>query len=92
MAEKRGGQYRFSEADSMDIDKIIELKQLDFSLTEIQTIVVFQRLSGANTDVFRKKYLTFLEEKHNTVENVLAKYNRMNDFLKDKIHEINSEA
>lgn len=91
VTEKKGGQYKFSEADSKDIEKIIELKQLDFSLTEIQKVLAFQRLSGSNSDVFRNLYRAFLEEKQYSVSKELAKYNKMNDFLKYKIHEINSE-
>lgn len=91
VAEKKGGQYKFSEADSKDVDKILELKQLDFSLIEIQKLLMFQRLSGANTDVSRNLYLSFLEEKKNEVANGLAKYNKMNTFIKDKILEIKAE-
>jgi len=91
VAEKKGGQYKFSEADSKDMDKIIELKQLDFSLVEIQKLLAFQRLSGTNTEAFRSMYLSFLEEKRDVVGKELDKYTRMNDFLKDKIHEINAE-
>lgn len=91
VAEKKGGQYKFSEADSKDVDKILELKQLDFSLIEIQKLLMFQRLSGANTDVSRNLYLSFLEEKKNEVANGLVKYNKMNTFIKDKILEIKAE-
>lgn len=92
VAEKSGGQYRFREADRIDLEKIIELKQLDFSLTEIQKILTFQRLSGPDSDVSRNLYLSFLEEKKKEVAKELSKYNKMNDFLKNKIHDINSEA
>ncbi len=91
VAEKNGGQYKFNEADGKDLDKIMELKQLDFSLAEIQKVLTFQRLSGSNTDVFRNLYLSFLEEKKNEVTNELLKYDKMNDFLKDKIHKIRAE-
>jgi DNA-binding transcriptional MerR regulator len=92
VAEKSGTQYKFSEADSRDLSRILELKQLDFSLTEIQKILMFQRLSGSNTEVFRNMYLSFLEEKKNEVEKELLKYNKMNDYLKNKIHEIKIEG
>lgn len=91
VAEKCGGQYRFREADRIDLEKIIELKQLDFSLTEIQKILTFQRLSGPSSDVYRNLYLSFLEEKKKEVYAELNKYNKMNDFLKNKIYEINTE-
>jgi len=91
VTEKKGGQYKFSEADSKDIEKIIELKQLDFSLTEIQKILTFQRISGTNTNAFRNLYLPFLEAKKNEVINELIKYNKMNDFLSCKIDEIKAQ-
>ena len=88
VTEKNGGQYKFSEADSKDIDKIIELKQLEFSLTEIQKILTFQRVSGTNTDTFRNLYLSFLEEKKNEATKELSRYNKMNAFLNDRIHKL----
>ena len=63
VSEKKGGQYKFTKADSEDMERIIELKSLDFSLIEIQKILTFQRLSGSNTDVFRNLYLPFLKNK-----------------------------
>ena len=92
VAEKKGGQYRFVDADSKDVEKIIELKQLDFSLTEIQKILTYQRISGTNTDVFRGLLLAFLEDKKKEVAIELQKYNKMNDFIRDKIHEIKEES
>lgn len=88
VSEKKGGQYKFTKADSEDIERIMELKSLDFSLIEIQKILTFQRLSGSNTDVFRNLYLPFLKNKKEEVERELIKYNGMNEFLGDKINEI----
>ena len=91
VTEKKGVQYKFTKADSKDIERIMELKGLDFSLTEIQKILTFQRLSGTNTDVFRNLYLPFLESKRNEIANELIKYNKMNDFLNFKINEVKAE-
>lgn len=91
VAGKNGGQYKFSEADSRDLNRIIELKQLDFSLNEIQKILTFQRLSGTNTQSFRNLYLSFLEEKKQEINNEIIKYNKMHNYLNDKIHDIKAE-
>ncbi len=91
VAEKKYGQYKFVEADSRDLEKIIELKQMDFSLTEIQKILMIQRLSGANTDVFRNLYMSFLVEKKKAVEKEMEKYSKSNDFLNDIISKIKIE-
>lgn len=92
LAEKNGMQYKFSEADSKDLDKIIELKQLNFSLIEIEKILTFQRVSGTNTEIFRNLYLSFLEEKKTEVATELLKFNKINDYIKDKIHEMKTES
>ncbi|WP_326907295.1 MerR family transcriptional regulator [Sedimentibacter sp. MB31-C6] len=91
VAEKSGGQYRFNEADSKDLDSIIDLKKLDFTLNEIQKILSIQRLSGTNTDVYRNQYLTFLEEKKKEIENEISRYDKVSLYLKDKIHKIKNE-
>lgn len=63
VAEKEGGHYRFGPQDSKDLERINELKSLDFTLSEIQTILCFQRLAGEKTDEFLNHYLGFLENK-----------------------------
>ena len=42
--EKKGGHYDFSESDSHDLIQIMELKNLSFSLNEIQRILTIQRI------------------------------------------------
>lgn len=92
VAEKDGSHYRFSEVDGKDLEKIIELKQMEFSLYEIQKILTFRRLSGTKTDAFRKLYLPFLEEKKKKVEVELSKYNEIHSFLDEKISEIKNDS
>lgn len=88
VSKKKGGQYSFTEADSRDLEKIIELKQLDFSIAEIERILVIQRISGSSTDVFRNLYLPFLETKKKEVLSELNKYNNMKEYLDERIQEI----
>lgn len=88
---KSAGQYKFSEADCKDLERILELKEMHFSLTEIQKIITYQRLTGSNTEEFRKLYLSLLEEKNRKVSNELIRYNKLNNSLRDKIHKIKAE-
>lgn len=88
---KVSGQYRFSESDCKDLEKILELKEMHFSLTEIQKIITFQRLTGSNTEDFRRLYLSLLEEKNKKVSHELIKYNRLSSSLRDNIHKIKAE-
>lgn len=92
VTKKKGGQYQFSESDSKDMEQIMELKQLDFSLTDIQKILSFQRISGTNTDVFRKLYLPFLEAKKEKVDKELVKYNKMKEYLTLRIDEMKQQG
>ncbi len=88
VTEKSGGHYKFSDSDSRDIKKIIELKNLGFSLSDIQKIFAMQRISGENTNSFRKFYLSFLENKTKEVDNIVLNLNNLNSNLKEKIYEI----
>ncbi|MBV1758508.1 MAG: MerR family transcriptional regulator [Dethiosulfatibacter sp.] len=88
---KVSGQYRFSEADCRDLERILELKEMHFSLTEIQKIITFQRLTGSNTEEFRRLYLSLLEEKNKKVSHELIKYNRLSNSIRDSIHKIKAE-
>ena len=88
---KVSGQYRFSESDCQDLERILELKEMHFSLTEIQKIITFQRLTGSNTEDFRRLYLSLLEEKNKKVSHELIKYNRLSNSIRDNIHKIKAE-
>lgn len=91
VAEKNGGQYNFSDADSSDLKQIMELKNLNFSLVEIQKILTIQRISGSNSSTFRKQYLSFLEKKKRENSRELIKFRKFNALLNEKITGIKSE-
>lgn len=88
VTEKKGGQYRFGEQDSLDMDKIKRFKELEFSINDIIRILTIQRISGTNTEVFRNLYLPFLEEKKQEVEGKLDKYNKVHKLISERIVEI----
>jgi len=91
VAEKQGFQYKFSEEDSCDLEKIIALKQLDFSLAEIQEILCFYRLEGDKTDEYRDFYLSLLERKKEQAQQEEQKFNSINRHLIDRINELKTE-
>lgn len=88
VAEKRGGQYYFAETDSKDIEMILRLKGMNFSLSEIQRLLAVQRLSGANTDVFRNIYKTLLEKKKTEIAEELQRYTKLNGYLHETIKDM----
>lgn len=91
VARKRGEQYYFTEADGRDLAKILELKNLEFSLNCIQDILMTQRLSGENTDVYRQRYLACLEQKQEQVENERVRYEKLGEQIREKILRLKSE-
>lgn len=88
VTEKNGGHYKFNDSDCRDIKKIIELKNLGFSLNDVQKILAMQRISGENTNSFRKLYLSFLENKRKEVDNIILNINNLNNNLKEEIYNI----
>ncbi|MCR3921177.1 MAG: MerR family transcriptional regulator, partial [Firmicutes bacterium] len=88
VTEKQSGQYKFKKSDSKDLKRIIELKELHFSLIDIQKILTLQRLSGTNTTQFRKLYISFLEKKQKEVTIELSKYEKIDGSLTEKIKQL----
>lgn len=88
VVEKKGWQYEFSEEDSCDIEKITMLKQLDFSLTEIQEILCFNRIGGEKSDEFRNFYLSLLERKKDQIMKEQQRFKEIDFHLKDRINEL----
>nr|WP_278308380.1 MerR family transcriptional regulator [Oxobacter pfennigii] len=90
VAQKNGSHYRFHEDDSRDIERIMNLKQLDFSLPEIQKILTFQRLTGGKADEYKKMYLSLLESKEEQIIQAQQKYEKMSYYLKETINSLKS--
>lgn len=88
VTEKIGGYYKFSDSDNLDIRRIIELKNLGFSLSDVQDILAMQRISGENTNSFRRLFLSYLEGKKKEVDSIILNYININKELKRKINEI----
>lgn len=88
---KKEGQYKFSDVDSKELEKIVELKQMHFSLSDIHRILTYQRVGGASTDFSRNLFLLILEEKQKHVSGELHKLNRINEYLTKQIEEIKTQ-
>lgn len=91
VARKRGEQYYFTEADGRDLAKIMELKDLEFSLNCIQDILMTQRLSGENTSVYRQRYQACLEQKQQQVEEERFRYEKLHQQIRTKIQKLKAE-
>ena len=86
--KKDGHHYKFDESHNEDIREIIEFKNLDFSLLEIQKMLNFNRLAGRSSKEFINYYLSILEDKK---EYAIESQNRFEDIeyvLNEKIEDI----
>ncbi len=88
--KKDGHHYRFGAIHDKDIRKIIELKKLEFSLTEIQKILNFNRIAGKTSREYNSYYLNRLEDKKKYILKCQDKFKEIESILDHKIKDIKS--
>lgn len=91
VVDKQGSHYHFTEENNSELQDIMMLKELDFSLTEIQSILCFNRLEGHRSNDFRSFLLSLLERNRERVNEKLQKFVEVEKILKRKIEELNIE-
>lgn len=91
VVEKHGSHYFFTEGNNSELQDILMLKELDFSLNEIQSILCFNRLEGQRSNDFRSFLLSLLERNRERVSQKLQKFVEVEQILKRKIEELNVE-
>lgn len=91
LAEKDGAQYRFTEEDSKDLEEIMELKKLNFSLAEIQNILTYKRLASNKANDFIDHFREFLEEKKEEIINKKEELDEILAYINGKIKEVDSD-
>lgn len=87
LSEKDGHQYRFTEEDSRDMEEILELKDLKFSLEEIQHILTYKRLTSDKDNTFIEHYRSFLKEKKEEIKSHKEELDVTLHYINGKIHE-----
>lgn len=63
LAAKNGSQYDFTVRDCMDMEEIRQLKELDFSLADIQQILAYKRVTGLKTREEKSHYRAYFIDK-----------------------------
>lgn len=81
----QGSHYYFGEGDSNDIETILQLKQLDFTLPEIQSIMTIERAIDKNSIEYVQLLLPLYEDKLQSVEMILKRYSDIKHTLKNEI-------
>ncbi len=88
LPEKKGGHYFFGEKEEMNLKEILDLKALKFTLSEIQKIIGYSRLSQLRTKEDQKYIRAILWHKKNTLAEEERSIKNALEILNNKIQEI----
>lgn len=61
--EMQGGQYYFDDRCKTDLEEVINLKDMGFTLNEIKTILIYRRFGNLTAYEQNQYYQTFFENK-----------------------------
>ena len=86
--EKKGTFYEFDESDQTDFETILKFKDIGFSLSEIQTLMLFEKIGRHTGYTRRVTYKTFFENKLRWIEEEILKLEQMKDRLNKSLNEI----
>jgi DNA-binding transcriptional MerR regulator len=91
LPEKQGSHYAFGKKDNMDLLEILAFKKMNFSLTEIQKIFAYKRLTAMTTSEDQLHYKHFLEKKKGELLQQQKDLERTLGYIEEKIKEIRLE-
>jgi len=86
--EKVNAQYDFDENCAQDFHEISQLKQIGFSLSEIQQLILYRRIGKLTGYDRRLTYTSFFEKKKEQIELEINKLNIMKNNLKNELIEM----
>lgn len=83
--EKRGGHYHFNQDCQSDMEEILKLKEMDFSLQEIKEIFHFKRIGKLSAYQRDNYYQSIYKEKVQEINTKLANLKRAREELEGEI-------
>jgi DNA-binding transcriptional MerR regulator/SAM-dependent methyltransferase len=86
--EKQGGQYDFDDRCQKDLDEVLSLKGMGFSLSEIKSILMFKRLAQLTQYHQDELFRNFFLSKHNDIKNQIETLSEKKQRLERKISEL----
>ncbi|MGN9164667.1 MerR family transcriptional regulator [Tissierellaceae bacterium HCP3S3_D8] len=88
--EMQGGHYYFDNRCKSDLEDILSLKRMGFTLNEIKSIFIFKRLGSLTPYEQNQYYKTFFESKYESIEKEIKNLKKVRNNLKKKIDELQS--
>lgn len=88
--QKQGGQYNFDERCQKDLEDILELKAMGFTLGEIKSIFYFKRLGNLANYQEGNGYREIFNNKFKQVSNEIEKLEKRKSILGEKLIELAS--
>lgn len=83
--EKKGSQFEFDHNCERDIQDVLSLKELGFSLGEIKTVMMYQRLGRFSNYQHDDYFLSIYKSKLKSVEEEINKLNGISDNIKNAL-------
>ncbi len=88
--EMQGGHYYFDNRCKSDLEDILSLKGMGFTLNEIKSIFMFKRLGKLTPYEQNQYYKTFFESKYESIGKEIESLKEIRNNLKKKIDELQS--
>lgn len=88
--EKQGGYYWFDENCQKNLDEILDLKGLGFTLNEVKTILLFQTLANLTPYQQDEYYRTLFINKHKNIINEVENLTCASEKLSLRIKEMSN--
>lgn len=90
--EKRGGQYYFDEESRSDIEEILKLKEMEFSLQEIKEILYFKRIGKLTLYQKNNYYQNLFKSKIEDIEARIEELINAREDLNKRLSELLSDG
>ncbi len=85
---KVGGQYHFTSSNQRDLDEIIHLKSLNFTLNEIKKIFWSKKVGRLSTTSSNSLYREYYSHKLGEVQDRISSLKNVEENLKEKLEKL----